>query len=308
MGSMMAESLWRDGADVTVVDLVAEPVGRREAGRSRWTHLVADIAAPSTALTEVVGAADLVVLALPEPVVCAVLPKVSAAMPADALLADTSSVKSRVTAVAPAGRQFVSLNPMFSPALGMSGRPVVAVVPQGGARADSLVGVLADWGARVVAMTAAEHDRVVAASQALTHAAVLAFGLALQSLQVPVGTLSATAPPPHRTMLALLARLLSNSPEVYWDVQAANPCAPSARAALAAGLRDLARLVDEEDAEGFGRAFTGIRELFGPDLDLHQQRCAEMFAGFVEPTTGHPAAAVSHLPPSVTVGGDPARH
>ena len=56
-------------------------------------------------------------------------------------------------------------------------------------------------------MTADQHDRLAAASQALTHATVLAFGLALAELQVDVADLGRIAPPPHTTLLSLLARI-----------------------------------------------------------------------------------------------------
>lgn len=250
----------------------------------RWAYLSDDVTAPSAPLRKEISAADLVLLALPEPVICAVLASLSETMATDALLVDTSSVKSGVVAAAPVGRPMVSINPMFAPSLGMAGRPVAAVVLHGGDRAEDLLATLAAWGARVVTMTAAEHDRLVAASQAMTHAAVLGFGMALTRLDLPVATLAATAPPPHQTLLALLARVLSNSPEVYWDIQAANPYAQQARAALADGLRELAQLVADDDVDGFGQIFDAIRSLFGSDLGCHQQRAAEMFAGLTSLT------------------------
>ena len=55
---------------------------------------------------------------------------------------------------------------------------------------------------------------------------------ALAELDIDIADLDRIAPPPHAALLSLLARITSGAPEVYWDVQAANPYAPAARHAL----------------------------------------------------------------------------
>ncbi|MCX6475640.1 prephenate dehydrogenase dimerization domain-containing protein, partial [Rhodococcus sp. (in: high G+C Gram-positive bacteria)] len=92
--------------------------------------------------------------------------------------------------------------------------------------------IVRSWGASVAVMDADRHDRLAAATQVLTHASVLAFGVALAELGVSADELLAVAPPPHRTLLALLARVAGGEPEVYWDVQAGNPYAGATRKAL----------------------------------------------------------------------------
>jgi 4-amino-4-deoxyprephenate dehydrogenase len=136
------------------------------------------------------------------------------------------------------------------------------------------LGLLEEWGARVVRLPAGEHDRIAGATQALTHAAVLAFGLALAELGSEV---TAPAPPPYTTLLALLSRIAGGTPEVYWDVQVANPYAVRSRAALAGGLRRIAALVDGADETGFAAALTEVRGLFGADLGRHRAVCARVF-------------------------------
>jgi prephenate dehydrogenase len=122
-----------------------------------------------------------------------------------------------------------------------------------------------------------QHDRVAAVTQALTHAAVLAYGLALDELGVAVEDLDTVAPPPHLTLLALLARIASGNPETYWDVQAGNPHARRARTALATGL---ARLVDAAD-HGTGGDFAAIvdcaRQSLGPAGGAYTRICEELF-------------------------------
>ncbi|MFF6918368.1 prephenate dehydrogenase/arogenate dehydrogenase family protein [Streptomyces sp. NPDC012466] len=273
VGRMFADRLAESGAAVLRVD----PAG---AGPGALTD---DIRAPGPAAARALAAADLVLLAVPESVALDAVGPVTRLMRTDALFADTLSVKGgiaeRLRARAPR-TQAVSLNPMFAPSLPLPGRPVAATVVTEGPAVRALLALIARWGARVVEMSAPEHDRLTAAQQAATHAAVLAFGLALGGLGVDVGALRATAPPPHRTLLQLLARISSGSPEVYWDVQAGNPHALAAREAVGHGLERLGRAVASGDAAAFETLFEELRATLG---DRHRtelaEACAEAFAG-----------------------------
>jgi 4-amino-4-deoxyprephenate dehydrogenase len=273
VGALFSRELAASGVDVCVVDRV-EP----DAGGHRF--VAADVTRPGPALAAEVHDADLVLLAVPEAAALAAVAPLAGAMRPGAVLADTLSVKSRIAdamQVLPAGVEAVSLNPMFAPALGFSGRPVAAVVIRKGRGASALLGLVGAWGGGVVAVTADEHDRLAAAGQALTHAAVLAFGLALTELQVDAARLRQIAPPPHTTMLAMLARIAAGTPEVYWDVQAGNPYAAQARTALARGVSRFAQLADR-DEDGFAAALAEIAAAFGPELGDYRNICAHVFA------------------------------
>jgi 4-amino-4-deoxyprephenate dehydrogenase len=272
VGAMFADRLAHSGTRVCVVD--------RAPGGSGARFVRGDITAIDDRLAAELGAADLVLLAVPEPVALAAVGPVAAALRPGAVLADTLSVKGRIVAALRTGFpsvEAVSLNPMFAPALGFASRPVVAVMVRDGQGAREVLGLIESWGGRVVRMSADEHDRMAGASQALTHAAVLAFGLGLAELGVDFAALDAVAPPPHSTLLALLARITGGTPEVYWDVQAANPHAARSRRALADGLGRIARLADDADEAGFTAALAELRGLFGADLDRHRATCARVF-------------------------------
>jgi prephenate dehydrogenase len=125
-------------------------------------------------------------------------------------------------------------------------------------------------------------------TQALTHAAVLAFGLALDELGIAVEDLGAVATPPHLTLLALLARIASGEPETYWDVQAGNPHARRARAALGAGLATLADAADHGTSGDFAALLERARERLGPDSYAYARICEELFAVARPPTSTTP--------------------
>jgi len=169
----------------------------------------------------------------------------------------------------------LSLNPMFAPSLGFEGHPVASVVVRDGRRGRALLDQIEQWGARVVTVTADQHDRLAAAAQALTHAAVIAFGAALTELDVDIADLDRIAPPPHTALLSLLARIASGAPEVYWDVQAANPYAPAARRALSRGVSQLADVVDDGDPAAFGDLLDRLCGVFGPLRGAYRERSAK---------------------------------
>ncbi|WP_037840737.1 prephenate dehydrogenase [Streptomyces sp. NRRL F-5126] len=278
VGALFAERIRAAGARVSVVDPARPPAGRAGGGFA-WVR--GDVTAIDDRLAAELGHADLVVLAVPEQVALAAVPGVGAALRPDALLVDTLSVKQRfadaVRRHAP-GVQAVGLNPMFAPSLGFEGRPVAAVVVGDGPRVAGLLDLVSSWGARIVRVDDRAHDRLAGATQALTHAAVLAFGLALARLDdVHPRDLLRVAPPPHRALLALVARIACGTPEVYWDVQAANPEAPAARKALAESLARLTDTVEGGTEEAFEDLVGELRAHLGADLPRLGDTCAALF-------------------------------
>ncbi len=276
VGSLFAERLQESGNDVVIVDLAGPGPARRGIRFVRG-----DLGDPDTDLTGLIGTADAVLLSVPEPVALVAIDRLAGALRPDALIADTLSVK---TAVVPALRaaalvagdaaEALSLNPMFAPSLGFAGHPVASVVVRDGPRGRVLRELVEQWGARVVTVTADEHDRVAAAAQVLTHAALIAFGAAVAELDIDIADLERIGPPPHTVLLSLLARIASGAPEVYWDVQAANPYAPAARHALARGVSRLTDAVEDGDPEAFGELLDRLRGVLGPLQGLYRERSA----------------------------------
>jgi prephenate dehydrogenase len=274
VGSMFVELLRDAGADVCVVDLDGRDRPVPDGVRFRR----ADITQVADGLATELGAADVVVLAVPEQVALAALPGLAEAVRPGSVLAETLTVKSEFARAAASidGVSILGLNPMFAPALGFEGRPVAAVVVRDGPGVAPLLELIGRRGGHVVPVSAETHDRLAAATQVLTHAAVLVFGFALADLGLPAAELRALAPPPHAMLLGLLARICAGTPEVYWDVQAGNPFAWEARDAPAGSLRRLADLI-EGGQEEFAAALGELRAFLGDDLEHHLQACVRAF-------------------------------
>jgi prephenate dehydrogenase len=242
--------------------------------------LADDIRTPGPALATALAAADAVVLAVSESVAIEAIPAVAAMMRPGAVLVDTLSVKSRVEpalarAAGERGLSALSLNPMFAPSLEPAGRPIAVVEVAPGRAAGRMCELLRAAGAVVVPMTAARHDRLCAAVQVATHASVLAFGDTVRALDADAGDLLAVAPPPHRAMLALLARMVSASPEVYRDIQVANPGARAARATLTRATDRLSDLA--ATPERFAAHLGQLADWLGPHRAELAAECAAAF-------------------------------
>jgi prephenate dehydrogenase len=239
-----------------------------------------DVRQPRAATQRAIASSDLVILALPETVAEAVAGQIAAGMKHDALLVETLSVKhgfaSTVTTMAP-GPEVLGVNPMFAPGLGFAERSVVAVLYRDGVSTSAFLDIIRSQRALVVPMDADGHDRACAVLQAATHAAILTFGMALRALRYDLPALERLMPPPHRTLLALLARVLSADPEVYRDIQAANPHAAAVREQLFRSLQEFDSLAAGGDAAAFRALFADLRGMLArSDVD-YAQLCARLF-------------------------------
>lgn len=294
VGEMFVSLFHSAGASVCVI----EP-GPAD-GIPAWdTRHVGDITDPNARLLAELGSADIVMLAVPETVALLAVSRVVTALSPGAMLVDTLSVKTAIVqavAALPMAVEFVSLNPMFAPSLGLRGRPVAAVVAGPGPRSQSLLDLLRGQGSTVVEVTAEEHDRLAAAVQALTHASILGFGLALaeltETLNLGPDQVAAVAPPPFVLLSALLARVTGGTPATYWDIQTANPYAATARTALRTGLDRLEHQAAPGRQPEFEDTVAGLARLLGPALPQLRRHCAAAFE-VLAPIQATPASAPS---------------
>jgi prephenate dehydrogenase len=260
---------------VTSVDSGQSPAGEVES-------ITGDACRPSAGVLDAVRSADVVIFALPESAALAAITACAAAVRPGALLVETLSVKENVTptlaeTAARCGVEACGVNPMFAPELGFAGNAVAAVRVAGGPRTAALLDLISAAGSRVVELSAAEHDRIAAVLQVATHAAVLAFGSVVVEQGGHLAGLLDLAPPPHLTMLALLARITGGNPDVYWDIQAANPRAAGARAALGVAVGMLDGLARSGDHAGFTDFVHRIEDHLGTAGPLLRERCTQLF-------------------------------
>ncbi|CAQ83277.1 MULTISPECIES: prephenate dehydrogenase dimerization domain-containing protein [Photorhabdus] len=240
-----------------------------------------DILNPAADSGAVFNEATAVVFALPEAVAVQALPWVLSAVGDDVQIVSTCSVQtpfySALKAAAPR-QPFIGVNPMFSPSLPEQKRPVAVVLDNCHVSEHWIEQVLMQADMRISRMMPEEHDRVMALCQALPHAAILIFGLVLAKSPLDIRTLATVAPPPMRTMLALLSRILRNPIEVYWDVQYENSMAAEPRQELLHAIQQLDSIVQAGDQTEFGDNLRHIAQQLGEQLDISAADCQHIFS------------------------------
>ena len=210
---------------------------------SSWSPCIVkgDILRPDTRVTSALSNANVVVSALSNEVLSSAMDVLLKYTSSDCALIDTLSIKSSYAEVVSAYRgkiglrEVAGINPMFSGDLDPAGRPVAVVQYDGfpyGVTCRRFFDILNRTGARIVEMDPISHDRSMATLQVLVHAGVMAFGRALCDERQDIDTLLTLAPPPFRVMLALVARMTCNRPEVYWEIQRDNPFSDEVRKSL----------------------------------------------------------------------------
>ncbi|PCG85252.1 hypothetical protein CIB93_14765 [Streptomyces sp. WZ.A104] len=276
VGRMFAPLLREGGGRVRTV--AADPVAGAD--------LAGDIGEPTAELRRALGASDLVLLAVPERAALAALPVLARCTGPGTTVVDTLSGKRRYLDAAHllAPRPTLSLNPLFHPALGWRGNAVAACVVREGGLIPVLLARIGETGARVRQLAPEDHDPTLNTVQTATHAALLAFARTLADAGLPPELLSCV-PPPTRLLLALTARMLTASPDTYWDIQRSGPTSTAARAGLARALDDLDAWTDRHDDTAFRNSLTELADWFGPELPTLAADAVRVLSTPATPTT-----------------------
>lgn len=223
---------------------------------------------------------DLVILALPEMVALKFIQSIDPVLESETLVVDTLSVKSNISAKVKSlslDVEYLSINPMFAPSIGFLNQTVLAVPIKTGSRTMEFLSLLGTWGTTIKTLTAEEHDLATAQLQSLTHATIMAFGLALAKGGYDINQLLSIASPPHKVMLSLIARILGGSPDVYRDIQLNNPYAPEVRQELADSIQEIETLVTQGSESDFSELFDTFRTLLATQQDALAEQCKNIF-------------------------------
>ncbi|QJQ22837.1 prephenate dehydrogenase/arogenate dehydrogenase family protein [Pseudomonas sp. SK] len=274
IGRMLCEQLSASGLHVLGVDLatIQAPQG--------YDVMQGDVCAPSPLLCQRLATAHLLVLALSEKVLLQALPGLLPHLALDCLLVETLSIKNTFATLirdVSLPQAVAGLNPMFSGDLPPEGRPVVVVPYQPDAALDDLCERLESRGMRLFTLTAQQHDHAMALLQTVGHSMVLAFGHTLAASGVPLAQLIELGPPPFKVMLCLLARMMTNHPDVYWEIQAGNPASATARENAFAQLQRLDIHARNDAHVEFLAAMASLRNHLEPAQPQLAASCRQLF-------------------------------
>lgn len=240
MAETLASHMLRGGCWVAITGRSAEKA-RRLAERIGAEHMDVD---------EALDWCDVLLYAVPGPVVPQLLGEHAPRIRESVLVADIASVKKPLVErvkpiVEEKGFEYASLHPLFGPLDCPTGETVAIVPVRLEAWRERLERLLEGLGLRYEYVDADTHDRIMAANQVLHHAALEAFYRAwrmlLEELGVPVGKAKLLMTHSLRKTLSIVERLESLR-RVVEEIRGENPYSGQA-------LRMLRRVVDEM-AEG----------------------------------------------------------
>jgi chorismate mutase/prephenate dehydrogenase len=241
MGAWFVEFLDSQGFEVEIAD-PAGAIGSR-AHRSDWQ---ADELAH-----------DVIVVATPLGITAAILEQLARHRP-PGLVFDIGSLKtplrSGLEALREAGVRVASMHPMFGPDTDLlSGRHIIHVdVGRPDAVADAQ-GLFASTMVEQVVTTLEDHDRLIAYVLGLSHAVNIAFFTALAESGEAAPRLARLSSTTFDAQLAVASLVASESPALYFEIQALNHYGAESLAALADAVARLQALVAGKDAAGFSR-------------------------------------------------------
>lgn len=198
---------------------------------------------------------DLVVVAAPLRASAALLHELAARRPTG-IVFDIGSLKAPLEdgfrALRAAGVRVASIHPMFGPSANMLAGRHVLLVDVGDAEAlDTVRALFQPTMAELVALSLADHDRLIAWVLGLSHALNLGFAHALAESGEMAARLARASSTTFDRQLAIARQVVSENPALYFEIQHLNPHGEEARAALERGLGEVLSAVRAGDEAGF---------------------------------------------------------
>jgi len=212
---------------------------------------------------------DIVLISVPinrtEEVIRDIAPK----MRQSSLLMDVTSIKvgpvEAMKKYAPPGVEILGTHPMFGPTIPNLHGQIVILVPTEG-RCSSwfpkIKALYEENGAHVETMDAAQHDRMMAVVQGLTHFAYISIGAAFRGLDFNVNESRRFMSPVYEIMVDFIGRILAQNPYLYAMIQM-NPEVARVHEKYLQECIELSGMVRKGDIEGFVREMKKAASHFG---------------------------------------------
>lgn len=272
VGQFVARILEPHAQALTLIDLVAPP--------PQYRHYLMSALDVVERKPDILQEITVIVFALAEDLAIGALERFSQKLTSVEVIINTCSIQDvfhAKTAILFPSAASVGVNFMFSPDLDCRGRSVVLCERRQSKAGKLLEKILLHNGMEVRKLVPADHDELMAICQSLPHAAILAFALALQSSRFDMDTLNALSPPPMKAMLGLVARVLRNAPETYWDIQKYNSGAQQQRDKMISSLGLLTDLSRENSSNNFSGELCKVRQYLGKHLEVYAHASMQLF-------------------------------
>jgi prephenate dehydrogenase len=214
---------------------------------------------------EVVARSDIVVVSVPIGVTGVVLEEVTPSLRPEQLIVDLTSVKTPFVPLMESSKaEVLSVHPMFAPSISSQSAQTCIVCPVRERRlAGFFTSVLEREGLRLVTMAPDAHDRMMAVVQGLTHFQAIAAAHCMAAMNFQPAESLESASPVYRLRLAMIGRILAQSPRLYAEIQIFNPYVAEVLERLQLSHERLMAFVTAKDVDGFVAEFERVRDALG---------------------------------------------
>lgn len=217
-------------------------------------------------LEEIAPGLDMVIVTVPIKVTEGVIERLSGRLKKDTILADfTSNKTAPIEAMLKAHEgPVVGLHPMHGPDVqNLSKQLMVFCGARESEKAKWFIDQCELWGMRVIEADPEKHDHVMHLVQGLRHFVALLHGSFMEEYDLNPNDMLDYSSPIYRAELMMTGRIFAQDAELYADIVFANKERRDLLLKFFEHHQKLAKLVEENDREGFIREFEGVTDFFG---------------------------------------------
>lgn len=219
-------------------------------------------------LEEISPKLDLAIVSVPINVTEDVIRRLAPKLKKETILADFTSNKSGpISAMTEAhDGPVLGLHPMHGPDVDNLSKQLMVVCPDSRRDAEASEWIIEQarlWGMRVIEADAEKHDHVMHMVQGLRHFVALLHGSFMKTYDLKPQDILDYSSPIYRAELMMTGRIFAQSAELYADIVFANEERRELLLKFIEHNDRLARMVKNDDKEGFIKEFEAVTDFFG---------------------------------------------
>lgn len=217
-------------------------------------------------LEELKDKLDLVIITVPINVTEQVIERLKGKLRKETILADFTSNKKRPMKAMLDNHDgpVIGFHPMHGPDVENLSKQLMVVCPAREAESSEwFIKQCELWGMRIVYAEPEKHDHVMHLVQGLRHFVALLHGSFMEHYDLKPADMLDYSSPIYRAELMMTGRIFAQSAELYADIVFSNKERRELLLNFFEHHARLAKLVEENDREGFIREFEGVTDFFG---------------------------------------------
>lgn len=228
------------------------------------------ISGRNTKLTsiELAKKSDVIIFSVPIDATAKVIREVLPYIRKEQLLMDFTSIKEEpIKEMLRSKASVIGLHPMFGKINSLRGKTIIVVPARPGKWMKLLVSLFKKGKIRIKITTAEKHDKIMAVLQGLVHFNFMALSATLKEISkennLSINDLLEYGGVIYRMRLGMIARILSQDPDLYADIAMLNKNTKKAFEKYEETAKKLNRVIQKKDKKGFEKLFNDSALFFG---------------------------------------------